>query len=79
MQQLERNFHLTYAVIFFPLLVLLMAMLGLGLGLIITALTTKYRDLSFLVVFGVQLLMYANAYCLSIELCIRKIQRPSCS
>ena len=37
-----------------------MALLGLGLGLIITALTTKYRDLSFLVVFGVQLLMYAT-------------------
>jgi lipopolysaccharide transport system permease protein len=35
-----------------------MATLGLGLGLIITAMTTKYRDLSFLVVFGVQLLMY---------------------
>ena len=35
-----------------------MAFLGLGLGLIITAMTTKYRDLSFLVQFGVQLLMY---------------------
>jgi lipopolysaccharide transport system permease protein len=44
----------------FPLLVLLMAFLGLGLGLIITALTTKYRDLTFLVTFGVQLLMYAT-------------------
>jgi lipopolysaccharide transport system permease protein len=44
----------------FPFLVLLMAMLGLGLGLTITALTTKYRDLSFLVQFGVQLLMYAT-------------------
>ena len=53
-------FHVTYAVIFFPVLVLLMAMLGLGLGLIITAMTTKYRDLSFLVVFGVQLLMYGT-------------------
>jgi lipopolysaccharide transport system permease protein len=37
-----------------------MAMLGLGLGLIITAMTTKYRDLAFLVTFGVQLLMYAT-------------------
>lgn len=44
----------------FPLLVLLMAMLGLGLGLVITAMTTKYRDLAFLVLFGVQLLMYAT-------------------
>jgi lipopolysaccharide transport system permease protein len=38
----------------------MMALLGLGLGLIITAMTTKYRDLSFLVVFGVQLMMYTT-------------------
>jgi lipopolysaccharide transport system permease protein len=54
------NFHLTWAVALFPVLVLMMATLGLGLGLIITAMTTKYRDLSFLVVFGIQLLMYAT-------------------
>jgi lipopolysaccharide transport system permease protein len=52
------HFQITTAVFLFPLLVLMMAMLGLGTGLIITALTTKYRDLSFLVTFGVQLLMY---------------------
>lgn len=52
------NFHITWAVTLFPFLVLLMALLGLGIGLIITAMTTKYRDLSFLVTFGVQLLMY---------------------
>jgi lipopolysaccharide transport system permease protein len=50
----------TWYLLFFPLLVLLMAAQGLGLGLIITAMTTKYRDLSFLVAFGVQLLMYAT-------------------
>ncbi len=37
-----------------------MALLGLGLGLIITAMTTKYRDLAFVVTFGMQLLMYAT-------------------
>ena len=52
------QFNLTSAVLLFPLLIVLMATLGLGLGLIITAMTTKYRDLSFLVAFGVQLLMY---------------------
>jgi len=52
------QFHLTWAVLLFPVLIVLMGLLGLGLGLIITAMTTKYRDLSFLVVFGVQLLMY---------------------
>ena len=37
-----------------------MAGLGLGFGMIISSLTTKYRDLQFLVTFGVQLLMYAT-------------------
>lgn len=45
---------------FFPLLVLMMAGLGLGLGLIISSLTTKYRDLRFLITFGVTLLMYTT-------------------
>ena len=43
-----------------PFVLLLVASLGLGLGLIISALTTKYRDLVYLVSFGVQLLMYAT-------------------
>jgi lipopolysaccharide transport system permease protein len=54
------KFHITWAIALFPLLVILMALLGLGLGLIITALTTKYRDLAFLVTFGIQLLMYTT-------------------
>ena len=41
-----------------PLLVLLMAGLGLGFGIIISSMTTKYRDLSYLVGFGVGLWMY---------------------
>jgi len=40
--------------------VLIMAGLGLGAGLIITSMTTKYRDLALLVQFGVQLLMYTT-------------------
>lgn len=43
-----------------PLLLLLMGGLGLGCGIIISALTTRYRDLAVLVTFGVQLLMYAT-------------------
>ena len=43
-----------------PYLILLMAMLGLGLGMIISAMTTKYRDLSFLLGFGMTLFMYAT-------------------
>jgi lipopolysaccharide transport system permease protein len=49
----------TYALLF-PLLVVLMAMLGVGLGMIVSSMTTRYRDLSFLVGFGVQLLMWAS-------------------
>lgn len=50
-----------------PLLVVMMAGLGLGLGIIISSLTTKYRDLTVLIGFAVQLLMYATpvAYPLS--------------
>mgnify|MGYP003608335720 CR=1 FL=1 len=54
------SFTITPAVVLFPFLVILMALLGLGMGLIITAMTTKYRDLTFLVTFGVQLLMYGT-------------------
>ena len=43
-----------------PVLLLIMAGLGLGFGITISSLTTKYRDLRFLVQFGVQLLMYAT-------------------
>ena len=50
----------TWAISLFPLVVLLMAALGLGAGMIISALTTKYRDLAFLITFGIQLLMYAT-------------------
>ena len=44
-----------------PVYVLMMALLGLGLGMIISAMTTKYRDLTVLVSFGVGLLMYLSA------------------
>jgi len=52
--------HPNWFIFLFPVVIMLMAVLGLGLGLIITALTTKYRDLTFVVTFGVQLLMYAT-------------------
>ncbi len=54
------NFSPTIFLLLFPIQIILMAALGLGMGMIITAMTNKYRDLSFLVVFGVQLLMYAT-------------------
>jgi lipopolysaccharide transport system permease protein len=43
-----------------PFLLLLMGFMGLGFGMIISSLTTKYRDLTFLIQFGIQLLMYGT-------------------
>ena len=54
------SFATNAAIMLLPVLIVLMALLGLGSGLIITSLTTKYRDLTFLIAFGVQLLMYAT-------------------
>ncbi len=51
----------------FPLLLLIMAGQGLGLGILISAMTTKYRDLRFLVSFGVTLLMYATPVILPVS------------
>lgn len=52
--------HPNWWILLTPVLVFMMAGLGLGLGIIVSSLTTKYRDLRFLVQFGVQLLMYAT-------------------
>ncbi len=54
------NFYITYKIFLFPILILMMSLLSLGIGLIVTALTTKYKDLSFLINFGVQLMMYCT-------------------
>lgn len=51
--------HPNSTILLLPVLLLLMAGLGLGTGIIVSALTTKYRDLQHLVHFGVQLLMYS--------------------
>ena len=50
--------QVTWYILLFPLLIILLAGLGLGFGLLISSMTTKYRDLKFLVSFGVQLWMY---------------------
>lgn len=54
------NIHPNWAIALTPLLVMEMGLLSLGLGMIFSALTTKYRDLAMLLAFGVQLLMYAT-------------------
>ena len=60
-------------VLFYPLLIVVMGMLGLGLGMIISSMVTKYRDLTFLVSFGVQLLMYLSAVMYPISLVKEKL------
>ncbi len=60
-------------IILLPYLLLLMAGLGLGLGIIISSLTTKYRDFQFLVLFGVQLLMYATPVVYPLSLAKEKL------
>ncbi len=52
--------HFTAFAWLFPLLILIMAGQALGLGVIFSSMTTKYRDLRFLLEFGVRLLMYAT-------------------
>lgn len=66
------QFSISWAIGLFPLVVILMAFLGLGAGMIISAMTTKYRDLAFLVGFGVQLLMYATTVIYPLSTAIEK-------
>ena len=58
---INKVIHPNVLVFLTPLLVLELALLGMGCGIIISALTTKYRDLAVLVTFGVQLWMYGSA------------------
>ncbi len=50
--------HITWTWLFIPFLVIMMAGIGLGAGIIISSLTTKYRDFTVLITFAVQLMMY---------------------
>ena len=59
--------NLTWAIVLVPVLLLQMAMLGLGCGIIISSLTTKYRDLNVLVGFGMSLWMYITPIIYSVS------------
>jgi lipopolysaccharide transport system permease protein len=54
------SIHINNLLLLLPLLIFQMALLGLGTGILISSLTTKYRDLNFAVSFGIQLWMYAT-------------------
>ena len=55
------DFEVTYNLILFPVYVIMIALLGLGIGMTVSAMTTKYRDLTVLVGFATTLLMYISA------------------
>lgn len=56
-----KNLSVNAHLYLFPIYLLMMALLGLGLGMIISSMTTKYRDMTVVVGFGVSLLMYMSA------------------
>ncbi|MEN2400336.1 ABC transporter permease [Flavobacterium sp. MC2016-06] len=62
-------------VLFFPILIIIMGVLGLGLGMLISAMVTKYRDFSYLIGFGIQLLMYLSAVMYPMELIKEKLPK----
>lgn len=64
--------QLNLIVLLFPLLILIIAALGLGFGMIISAVTTKYRDIAFVVSFGVPLLMYTTTVIYPLSTAIQK-------
>jgi lipopolysaccharide transport system permease protein len=55
------HFDFNFKILLLPFFVLLMSLQALGMGMLISAMTTKYRDLSLLLTFAIQLLLYATA------------------
>ncbi|MCB9360307.1 MAG: ABC transporter permease [Flavobacteriales bacterium] len=64
-------------VFLFPVLVIIMGFLSLGLGMMISSMVTKYRDLVFLLQFGVQLLMYLSLVAYPLSLIQEKLPQLS--
>ncbi len=61
------EFSINWTILLLPILVFILFNLGLGLGMIVTSMTAKYKDLIFLITFGVQLLMYATPVIYSLQ------------
>ena len=57
-----------YYVAYLPLLLIILIGFGLSFGLIISSMTTKYRDLIFLIPVGLQILMYFSSVVFSIDI-----------
>lgn len=61
------EFSVLWTILLLPILIFILFNLGLGLGMIVTSMTAKYKDLIFLITFGVQLLMYATPVIYSLQ------------
>ena len=66
--------HPNNTLFLFPLYILVMSGLGFSYGILISSLTTKYRDLRFLIQFGIQLLMYATPVVYPLQIVSEKYQ-----
>ncbi|TPG40108.1 ABC transporter permease [Flavobacterium pectinovorum] len=69
------NLSVNSSILFFPILIIIMGILGLGLGMLISSMVTKYRDFSNLIGFGIQLLMYLSAVMYPMELIKQKLPK----
>ena len=57
---LQNQIHPNSWILLTPFIIILMALISMGIGLILSSMTTKYKDLNQLIGFGVQLFMYAT-------------------
>ena len=69
------DLRLNAMIFLFPVLIIFMGVLGLGLGMLISSMVTKYRDFSNLLGFGIQLLMYLSAVMYPMELIKDKLPK----
>ena len=69
------NISVSWWILMIPILVIQTALLGLGVGILVSALTTKYRDLTVLVSFGIQLWMYATPVVYTMDVLSPKAQK----
>jgi lipopolysaccharide transport system permease protein len=67
----------TLKLLLLPVLIVMLAVLGLSCGIIISSFTTKYKDLIFLLGFGIQLFMYANPVVYSVSILPEKMYHLS--
>ena len=71
------SINLGWNALLIPVLLFMLALLGLSCGIIISSFTVKYKDFLFLLGFGIQLLMYANPVVYSVSILPEKIYKIS--